>query len=303
MSKGKKGYGITPASMTIWKSDQSFNRKEMERYVRWMIDKGVQSLSICGSTGENIAMDMQEQKDIIECVVKYVNGEVPVYAGTGKYATIQTIELSNFAEQVGADGVMVILPFYLHPHKKGVMNHFRELRKNIDIDIMVYNNPWFAGYELNVEEIKTLLDEGVIGSVKAAHGDVDRIHDLKYACGDKLTVMYGHDYNAMEAFFAHADGWLSAFPAVFPKFCRMLYDICKIEKDVDKANEHIYKMEPFMNYFYTNYKVDPHWQEIFKYCLKLQGIDAGLPRKPLGDIEDVEKKKIEKMLSDMADIL
>ena len=303
MSKGKQGFGVMPASMTMWKSDESFNQKEMEKYVRWLIDKGANSISVCGSTGENIAMDTEEQKKIIECVVKYIDGEVPVYPGTGKYSTAQTIELSKHAQDVGADGVMVILPFYLKPHKKAAMNHFRELRKNIDIDIMVYNNPWFAGYEFNAQEVKTLVDEGVVGSIKAAHGDVDRVHDLKYTCGDKLTVFYGHDYNPMEAFLANADGWLSGMPAIFPKFCRTLFDICTIEKDVDKANQYWYKIKPFVNYFYTYSTGYPHWQEIFKYVLKLQGFDAGLPRMPLGDLDDVEKKNVEKIMAQIADVL
>ena len=303
MSKGKQGFGIMPACMTIWNSDQSFNQKGMEKYVTWLLDKGAHSLSVCGSTGENITMTMDEQKTIFESVIKFIDGSVPVYAGTGRYTTIHTIELSTYAQKIGADGIMVILPYYLKPHKKAVLDHFRELKKHIDIDIMAYNNPWFAGYELTPREIKQLLDEGVIGSVKCAHGEVDRIHDVKFLCGDRIKIFYGHDYNAMEAFLARADGWLSGLPAVFPKFCRTLFDICTIEKNVDKANEYWYKMKPFINYYHTENTGYPHWQEVFKYVLKLQGLDAGLPRKPLGELDEAEKKKIDKLMVDMADIL
>jgi 4-hydroxy-tetrahydrodipicolinate synthase len=303
MGKLKQGFGIMPASMTIWNSDESYNEKEMLKYVRWLIDSGAHSISICGSTGENITMRMEEQKQIIKSVVKYIDGEVPVYPGTGRYSTLQTIELSKYAEEVGANGVMVILPFYLKPHKLAAMNHFRELRKHIGIDIMVYNNPWFAGYEFNANEVKTLVDEGVIGSIKAAQGDVDRIHDLKYTCGDSLKVFYGHDYNPMEALLAMADGWLSGLPAIFPKYCRTLFEICTVEKDVVKANKYWYKMKPFINYFYTYTTGYPHWQEIFKYVLKLQGFNAGLPRLPLGELDAVEKKKVEKIMNEIADVL
>ena len=78
----------------------------------------------------------------------YLQGQVPLVCGTGRYDTLNTIKMSQFAQEHGADCVMVILPFYLNPHKKAVMQHFRDLRATLDIDIMVYNNPWFAGYEL-----------------------------------------------------------------------------------------------------------------------------------------------------------
>lgn len=293
----KKAYGITPASMTIWNSDESFNRKEMEHYISWLLDQGAQSLSFCGSTGENIAMTMDEQKEILEACIKFVDGQVPVYAGTGRYSTQQTIELSKFAQDCGADGVMTILPYYLQPHKKAVLDHFRELRKHIDIDIMVYNNPWFAGYELTPEEVATLYKEGVVGSIKCAHGDPAKVHEMKCACGEGFRAFYGHDYGAMEAFWAKADGWLSAWPALFPKHCRALQDAVIVDKDADKANRILYDFMPVTNLFFNDKVAGvPHWQELGKYILKVQGIDAGLPRKPLGELSDEYKKKVEKVL-------
>ena len=300
MKEAKKAFGVMPASMTLWQSDQSYDKKGMEKYLRWLIDQGAHSLSICGSTGENIAMEMNEQKAIIEHVVRFIDGEVPVYCGTGRYATLHTVELSKFAQDVGADGVMVILPFYLNPHKQAVMEHFRELRRNIDINIMIYNNPWFAGYELTVPEIETLLNEGVVNSIKAAHGDANRVHELKFHCGDRLDVFYGHDYAALEGLLARADGWLSGFPAILPKPCRQLFDICVNEKDIDKANRQQYKIQPFTDYFFYD-KVNgvPHWQEICKYVLAAQGLSVGLPRKPLGALDAANKKKVDKLLAEL----
>lgn len=295
--------GVMPACMTIWNSDESYNAKAQEKYLRWLIDKGVTSLSICGSTGENITMLFDEQKEIIEHICKFIGGEVPIYAGTGRYGTKQTIEMSQFAEKQGAEGCMVILPFYLKPHKRAAMNHFRNLRKELGIDIMVYNNPWFAGYEFDAKEVDTLFREGVIASIKCAHGDVNRVHDLKNTTPD-LTVMYGHDYAPMEAFFGGADGWLSGLPAVFPRFTRMLYDTCVVEKDVVKGQKLWAKMKPFIDYFYTYTTGDPHWQEIFKYVLKCQGLDdAGLPRLPLGEVSAEEKKNIDKIMQDVSEVL
>lgn len=299
MKKIKKAYGLTPASMTIWNADQTYNKKGMEKYLTWLLDNGAQSISVCGSTGENIAMNMEEQREIIAHVASFLGGQVPLICGTGRYDTLNTIKMSKFAQEQGADCVMVILPFYLNPHKKAVLQHFRDLRAALDIDIMIYNNPWFAGYELNHNEVQSLVDDGTIQSIKAAHGDPNRVHELKYYCGDRLSVFYGHDYCAMEGLLAGADGWLSGFPAVLPKQCRALLDACK-EKNVDKAIAEQYNMQDYIDYFFND-KVNgvPHWQEICKYTLTAQGLDVGLPRKPLGDLDAENKKKIEKLLANM----
>ena len=209
--KFKQAYGLTPACMTIWNEDQTYNKKGMEQYLGWLLDNGAQSLSICGSTGENIAMNMEEQREIIDHVLGFVAGQVPVVVGTGRYATLHTVDMSKYAQSRGADGVMVILPYYLAPYKEAVMNAFRELRSETDLHIMIYNNPHFAGYEMTVPEIKQLVEEGVIDAIKAAHGDPNRVHELKFHCGDNLKVFYGHDYCAMEGLLAGADGWLSGF--------------------------------------------------------------------------------------------
>ncbi|WP_319495712.1 dihydrodipicolinate synthase family protein [uncultured Cohaesibacter sp.] len=296
----KHASGLMPACMTIWNDDQTYSKPKMEKYLRWLIDQGAQNLSICGSTGENIAMNPTEQKEIIEHVLGFIDGEVPIYCGTGFYSTINTIDMSKFAQDKGAEGLMVILPYYLNPHKKAVMNHFRELRQNVDIPIMVYNNPWFAGYELTPLEVKTLLDEGVVNAIKAAHGDANRVHELRFHCGDALDIFYGHDYAAMEGMLAGANGWLSGFPAVLPKACRTLMDICITEKNVDKARAQQAKMQPYIDYFFYDKEAGvPHWQEICKYTLTAQGLDVGLPRHPLGDLDAANKKKIDKLLADL----
>lgn len=298
-----KGYGVMPAAMTFWNADESYNQKETERYLQWLIDKGAHSLSITGSTGENISMGFQEQKSIMESMLKFINGAVPVYAGTGRYTTNETIELSLHAQKCGADGVLVIMPYYLIPHKRAVMEHFKALRRAIDIEICLYNNPRFCNYEMTTREVLQMVEDGSINAIKAAHGDPERVHSLKYHCGDRLTVFYGHDYCAMEGFFAKADGWLSGMPAILPKFARTLFDICTVEKDVDKANSYWYKVQPFVDYFITYNNNDPHWHEVFKYVLAAQGFEAGLPRRPLGTLSYEEKKKIDQLLDNMGDIL
>ena len=293
----KKAYGIFPPLFTIWNSDESYCAKKMEKYIDWLIDSGAQSIVACGSTGESAAMDMTDQKQVIEHVVRYTSGKVPVYAGTGKYSTKETLELSIHAKNVGADGLMVILPYYYKPYKEAAMNHLREVYKATELPIVLYNNPWFAGYELTAPEAKILADEGVLTGVKAAHGDANRVYDMKFACKDKLTVFYGHDYAALQGFAAGADGWLSGFPAAFPKQCRELQEAVMVEKDIVKGQKLWEKWQPLVNYFMdpaVNARV--HWIEMLKWAVHVQGVDVGIARRPLKELDAQAKKEMQKPL-------
>ena len=288
-----KGSGVMPAVMTFWNADESFNQKETERYIQWVLDCGAHSLSVTGSTGENISMSDDEQKKIIECLVKFVDHQVPVYPGTGKYGTAQTIEMTKFAQKCGAEGALVIMPYYLIPHKRAVVNHFKKLREAVgdDFDIILYNNPRFCGYQFEPIELKELAEQGIINGVKLADGRASYIQGMKHYCPDGITALYGHDYEPLPAFFAGADGWLSGLPGIFPKFCVDLFNLCTVQQDAPAAR----KLWDFITYSNN----DPHWHEVFKYVLKCFGFDAGLPRMPLGDLLPEEKKKVDALLADM----
>ncbi len=294
----KKAAGIMPPMFTIWKSsDESYDEKASERYVRWLIDNGIQAVVACGSTGENTAMFMHEQKRVIEHVVKFVAGEIPVYAGTGKYSTLETLELCKHAEAVGADGLMIILPYYFKPYIAAAMDHYRAIRKTTALPIVLYNNPHFAGYEFNAQQTKQLVDEGVIQAVKSAHGDACRVAELKQVCGDKLTVFYGHDYAGLQGYAAGAEGWLSGFPAAFPKQCRALQEAVMVEKNLDKGRALWNKFIPLVTFFMdpkTNEKV--HWLEMLKYAASVQGVPAGIPRRPLKELAEEMKQAMKKPL-------
>ena len=296
-----KGSGVMPAAMTFWNADESFNQKETERYVQWILDCGAHSLSVTGSTGENISMSDDEQKKIIECLVKFVDHQVPVYPGTGKYSTAQTIEMTKFAQKCGAEGALVIMPYYLIPHKRAVVNHFKKLREAVgdDFDIILYNNPRFCGYQFEPIELKELAEQGIINGVKLADGRASYIQGMKHYCPDGITALYGHDYEPLPAFFAGADGWLSGLPGIFPKFCVDLFNLCTVQQDAPAARKLWDKMQDFIDYFITYSNNDPHWHEVFKYVLKCFGFEAGLPRLPLGDLLPEEKKKVDALLADM----
>ena len=202
----KQPYGIIPAMLSVFNKDGSVDVKGQKAYAEWLIKKGVHGLSPVGSTGEGAAMNDPERLQIIKATVEQAAGRVPVYAGIIHYSTKLAIDLAKGAMDAGCDGLMVLLPYYYKPTIPDAVDHLRAVSKAIKQPIMVYNNPWFAGFELSPALVKQLADEGVVNSIKAAHGDPMRVNYIKYLCGDKVSALYGHDYAPLEAFSVGGDG-------------------------------------------------------------------------------------------------
>lgn len=290
--------GIYPAAFTCWGKDDLYDRKAQEKYLTWLIDSGAEGIAACGSTGEMTAMMNEEQEAVIDHVTHFLAGQVPVLASVGKYSTIETLRLAHSAQKSGANGLMVILPYYYKPYKEAALRHLRTIRREVGLPICLYNNPHFAGYEMTAREAKMLYDEETIFSIKAAHGDANRIADLR-AISD-ITIFYGHDYAPMPAFAAGADGWLSGLPATFPKQCRQMQDCLRDRKDLDGARAMWKKFLPFIEFFMdpeTNAHV--HWLEMLKYCVTSQGVDVGFARRPLVELTDEYKKKLNPLIETM----
>ncbi|MFD4422177.1 dihydrodipicolinate synthase family protein [Agromyces sp. NPDC058484] len=288
--------GITPASLTAWDGNEQYDPAAQERYITWLLENGADSISVAGSTGEMLAMDNDEQIAIIDHVTRFVAGQVPVLASVGKYGTAETLKLAHAAKASGADQLMVILPYYYTPSKEAAIRHIRRIHDEVGLPICLYNNPNFAGYELSPRQAAELFDDGVVVSIKAAHGDPARVADLR-ALSEGITIFYGHDYSPLGGYAAGADGWLSGLPAAFPKQCRELQTAVRDEKDLDKGRELWKKFVPFMEYFMDPARAqDAHWLEIFKYAVKYQGIDTGSARSPLAELSDAQKAKVEPLI-------
>lgn len=292
----KDARGIMPAALTCWAPDGEYDPDAQEKYISWLLENGAEGVSITGSTGEMLAVDNDEQMAIIDHAVRFIDGQAPVLASVGKYGTKETIKLAKAAEKSGADEIMVILPYYYTPYKEAAIRHLRAVHDAVDVPILLYNNPNFAGYELSAQQVSDLFDEGVINSVKAAHGDPSRVGDLR-ALSDGITIYYGHDYSPLGGFAAGADGWLSGMPAAFPKQCRELQTAIRDEKDLDKGRELWKKFRPFMEWF-----TDPgsfgnaHWLEVFHHVVNYQGINTGHARMPLTELSDDAKKQVEPLI-------
>ncbi len=295
----KKPQGIIPAMLTVFNEDGSIDVPGNKKYAEWLIAKGVHGLSPCGSTGEGAALSDEERLQVIKATVEQANGRVPVYAGIIHYSTKLAENLAQKAMDAGADGLMVLLPYYYKPTIPDAIDYLRTISKAIKQPVMVYNNPWFAGFELSPALVKQLADEGVVNSIKAAHGDPMRVNYIKYLCGDKVTALYGHDYAPLEAFCVGGDGWLSGLPNIIPDLAADLFNAATQEKDLVKAQKIWDRIRPLAYYFMyerVGENASPHWLAVFKEALRLMGEDVGMPRLPTKAMSSAERRVLQHYL-------
>src|ERR1700753_4002987 len=161
--------GIFPAALTMFDKENRLDEAATAKHWEWLIDKQhADGLVITGSSGEFIAMDSEERKRVFRLAKDVVRGRVPVIYGSGHYSTKITIELSEEAEKCGADAVIVILPYYQKPTKTAVTEHFRQVRKAVNVPVMLYNNPGNSVcVDFNPAEIRELVKEDVVHMVKS----------------------------------------------------------------------------------------------------------------------------------------
>ena len=229
--------GIFPAAMTMFDADGNLDEAATGAHWRWLIEQGADGLVVCGTSGEFIALQPEEQRRLYALAVQVAGGRVPVVAGTGHYTTRFTIEQTRAAQALGVDAAIVILPYYQKPPKAAILDHYRHLRAAVpDLPIMLYNNPLYSGCaEITPAEIAMLVNEGVVQMVKSTFESVVPVHDLAYLVGDRMRIFYGSFASAYEALAAGAHGWISGVLNVAVREAKQLYQAVVVDKDITRG--------------------------------------------------------------------
>jgi 4-hydroxy-tetrahydrodipicolinate synthase len=208
--------GSIPALVTPFRNG-AVDIKSLEGLVEWHIDQGSNGLVAVGTTGESPTLSHAEHRKVIEVVVKITAGRIPVIAGAGSNSTSESVDLIKFASEVGANGVLVVTPYYNKPNQKGLINHYKILNNSSRLPIIIYNIPGRSVIDMTVKTMSELSKlENIIG-VKDATGDVGRVSDTRAACGDNFIQLCGNDDVAL-GFNAHGGtGCISVIANIAPK--------------------------------------------------------------------------------------
>ena len=275
--------GIYIPMVTPFNADESINFAGIRSVTDFLVDNGVGGVIPSGSTGEMVALTKDEQIAVNRETVRAAAGRIKVVASTGAYRTSDVVEMSVAAQNDGADGVMVVTPWYMAPNENELLLHYETLRKAIDIPVMVYHNPYYSTCLMSDEFMAKLYNEGFIDAVKERQADVYRQQDLRYLTDDNFGIFYGYDVCPVESVSCWADGWVCGTGNLFPKENSEVFHLAKDRKMEQAMEAHFSSVRPYLPLFTkpTADGMPTPWLQIIKEGLKLRGVDAGFCRKPV----------------------
>ncbi|MBS7699259.1 MULTISPECIES: 4-hydroxy-tetrahydrodipicolinate synthase [unclassified Chelatococcus] len=206
--------------------DGALDEAAFRAHVDWQIENGTHGLVPVGTTGESPTLSHAEHKQVVEWCVAAAGGRVPVIAGAGSNNTAEAVDLARHAENAGAQGVLVVTPYYNKPGQEGLYQHFKAINDAIGIPILIYNIPSRSVIDMSVDTMKRLFELPNIAGVKDATANVARVSLQRAAMGPHFNQLSGEDATAL-GFMAHGgDGCISVSANVAPKLCSEFQEAC-----------------------------------------------------------------------------
>ena len=282
-----KGAGV--AIVTPFTED-GVNFDELGRIIEDQITGGTDSIVITGTSGESATMSDEEHRAAIKYAVDKVAGRIPVIAGTGSNETAYAVELSKYAESVGADALLVVTPYYNKATQKGLIKHFTTIADSVNVPIVLYNVPSRTGVNITVSTFKELSQHPNIKAVKAASGNMSQIMRVRAACGDDLDIYSGNDDQIVPILSLGGKGVISVLSNVAP---RQTHEIAAsyLEGDVKKSCRLQLEAIELIDALFCEVNPIP-----VKTALNLMGKEVGPLRGPLCEMEE---KNVERLKAAM----
>lgn len=282
-----RGAGV--AIITPYTED-GVNFPELGRIIEDQIEKGTDAVVITGTTGESATMTDEEHRATIKFAVDQVKGRIPVIAGTGSNETAYAVELSQYAEEVGADAVLVVTPYYNKCTQRGLLAHYMAIADAINIPIVLYDVPSRTGVGITTETYVKLAKHPNIVAVKEANGDLSKILRLRAAVGDDLVVYSGNDDQIVPILSLGGQGVISVLSNVAPQ---ETHDICQayFDGDTEKAMKLQIQYTDLIDALFCEVNPIP-----VKVAMRKIGYAAGPLRMPLCEMEPEHEQQLEEAL-------
>jgi len=272
--------------------DGKLDEQGLQDLIEFQIAGGTHGIVPCGTTGESATMSHAEHHRVVELTIKTVAGRVPVLAGTGSNSTSESIELTRAAKEAGADGALMITPYYNKPSQEGLFQHFKAVAEAVDIPIILYNVPSRTAVNMLPETVARCAQIANIVGVKEATADLNQISQVIRLCPKDFAVMSGDDFTSMPTVMIGGTGVISVTSNVAPKDMAAMMDAA-LAGDLAKAKELHYKLLPLMQAMFIDTNPVPA-----KTSLAMMGkIKSGLPRLPLYKMNEGNEEKLKKVLA------
>lgn len=279
--------GSLPALVTPFKADGELDLDTLKKLVEWHIEQGSHGIVPVGTTGESPTLTHDEHRRVIEVVVEVAAGRVPVIAGAGSNSTREGRGLVQHAAEVGADGALVVTPYYNKPTQAGMIAHFTELHDAADIPIIIYNIPGRSVVDMTPETMGELAKLPRIVGVKDATGRLERVSCQRITCGPGFIQLSGEDGTAL-GFNAHGGvGCISVTANVAPKLCAEFQD-ATLRGDYAKALEYQDRLMPL----HVAIFIEPGLVGV-KYAMSRLGLCDERIRLPLVPLTEPARRRID----------
>jgi len=280
---------ITPMTAT-----QEIDLEGLKANIDWYVEAGIPGICVCGGTGEFLSLSREERLAIAETATLHAAGRIKCLVGTASESTKETIFYTNHAKEIGADGVMIINPYYCRPTVEEVFAHFAAIAQAVDIPIMVYNNPAHSGVDLTPDILAKLSTIKNVDYVKDASGDLRQVSDIIRLSDGKMKVFCGAEDLIFDTYYLGAMGWICVSGNIIPKEAQMIFDLIQQNK-TEEAKELYLKYLPLLDTLENK----PKAIQKLKKALDWMGRPGGasrLPRLPLTAAEESEWKALLKDL-------
>ncbi len=272
--------GCATALVTPFNDDCSVNYPRLRSLINEQIEGGVDALVICGTTGESATLDNDEHLKVLEEAVTTANGRVPIIAGTGSNDTMYAAQLSQHAESLGVDGLLMVTPYYNKTSQNGLINHYFYVADRVKTPIILYNVPSRTGTAIKPETYKELAKHENIVAVKEANGDISSIAKTMSLCQGELDLYSGNDDEIVPIMSLGGIGVISVLSNILP---RETHNICAefLKGNIDKARDMQLKYVSLINALFSDVNPIP-----VKEAMNMMGLGMGPLRMPLAPMTE-----------------
>ena len=265
-------------------TDTGVNFEEFRKLIEFQIENEVDAIIVCGTTGEASTMTETEKKETIKFAINLAKGRTKVIVGTGSNNTKTAIEMSKFAEEAGADGILVVTPYYNKTTQAGLIAHYTEIAKNVNLPIIMYSVPGRTGVNISPETCLELSKIENIVAIKEASGNLSQVAKIASLCRDDLAIYSGNDDQIIPVLSLGGKGVISVLSNVMPKFTHEMTEKY-FKGNVKEATKMQLDVIDLTDSLFVEVNPIP-----VKYALNLMGFDFGKPRLPLIELSDKNKE-------------
>ncbi len=284
--------GSNVALITPFKNN-GLDEEAYIKLIHFHIDNGTNGLVPAGTTGESPTLSHDEHQRVIDLCIKESNGKIPVIAGTGSNSTEEAISLTSHAEKAGANGALIVTPYYNKPTQEGLYQHYKAINDKCGIPLIIYNIPGRSVIDMSVDTMARLFELKNIVGLKDATGDLDRVNQTLEKMGKDFIQLTGNDDNAFEFNKRGGVGAISVTANIAPKLCS---DFQKFSKsDTDNEMKEAEKLDKILQPVHHSMFVESNPSPV-KYAAKLLGLCDDNVRLPLVKVTDTTKEIVKKAL-------